>query len=429
MAITPTPPGRAPPRYRPAEVPTPPPVPPPPPPWLVRGCAILVLLGVVLRAQDLWFPFDYSFDERHFVDNALHYLTHHRDTNDHPPLGKLFIAASIAAFGNRSFAWRLPSLIAGIANIALAGALGRALFRDRAAGWLAAALVATDGMFLVYSRTALMDEGLTALFLASALTISVAQRPRAVALSAALAGAATAVKFSGIVLVGPILVACLMRRNGLPRWAVLGLLALPVTYGAAFTLGLSMAGKPHAPADVVAATQALLHLQLGLNDWTNPWVSHWYSWALPWRPITLRYAKLRTGDVRAMTTLGNLASWWGVLVAVCVTLVATVRALVTRVPDVLRRPDPWLVLLWAAPIVPWIVSDRDSYVYHYLPAYGFGLVLLAGLVTRARERHPRRFVTFFVAVTLVFAAYAPIWAQLPVRPWIWRLLLFLPSWR
>ena len=39
-----------------------------------------------------------------------------------------------------------------------------------------------------------------------------------------------------------------------------------------------------------------------------------------------------------------------------------------------------LLLLWALPLTPWILTRRDSYAYHYLPSYGFGLLLLAGLV-------------------------------------------------
>ena len=63
-------------------------------PW-VAVCAVLMLLGVVLRVAFVEFPARIVYDESHFVENARNYLAHRADWNDHPPLGKLIIAASM----------------------------------------------------------------------------------------------------------------------------------------------------------------------------------------------------------------------------------------------------------------------------------------------------------------------------------------------
>ena len=58
----------------------------------------MLALSVYFRLTNLGFPATFQFDEHHFVENARNYLAGREDWNDHPPLGKLFIALSIAAF-------------------------------------------------------------------------------------------------------------------------------------------------------------------------------------------------------------------------------------------------------------------------------------------------------------------------------------------
>ncbi len=88
-----------------------------------------------------------------------------------------------------------------------------------------------------------------------------------------------------------------------------------------------------------------------------------------------------------------------------------------------------LLLCWCAPIVPWIVSTRDSYLYHYLPAHAFGAVLVATLLDAryARARMPA--LVSVLALGQVSLFYAPIWGQLPITQHGVERRLFLRSWR
>lgn len=417
--------------------------------WIV--CGLLILVGAWLRARHLDLPAEFSFDERHFVKNARRYLLCVRDGNDHPPFGKLLMSLSIGLVGNHPAGWRLPALLSGWLNIGLAAALGRMLFRDRLAGLLAATFVAADGFLLVYSRTALLDGPLTTLFLGCALAALGARRPLHIGIAAVLAGMACCVKFSGIVLTVPLLLACVLARPRLPRWTPLLLALVPLTYGLIYSFALAWTELPAGPAGVVAATGRLVDMHLGKTEWEHRWVSHWYTWFVPVRPVVMRWHK--DGDVvQTMNSLGNLAVWWGSELL----LLGAFWKLARAAPAALRarfgarvdegrsavarvlgtgffgehaRAVAWLSLLWLLPIVPWTITRRDSYVYHYLPGYSFGVVLLGGGVAWLLRHRPRLGWAALGTVGLVFLLYIPIWTEMPISRAVWRTLLFLPMWR
>jgi Gpi18-like mannosyltransferase/predicted membrane-bound dolichyl-phosphate-mannose-protein mannosyltransferase len=129
-------------------------------PWLRVDTiliAALVVAGIATRFWRLGIPHEIVFDEVHFVGQARHYL--HGETFDdpHPPLAKLVIAAGILLLGDRPWGWRLGNAILGVALIGITYLLGRRMFRSRLAGALAGGAVLLDGMYLVDSRTGVID--------------------------------------------------------------------------------------------------------------------------------------------------------------------------------------------------------------------------------------------------------------------------------
>ena len=149
------------------------------------------------------------FDETWYVPAARTLLkTGEMTRQEHPPLGKLLIAASMALFGDNPIGWRAMSVGFGAATLAAMFAWSLALTRDaRQALWATAATLC-DGVLYVQSRAAMLDIFLMAFgVMALALvTFSLKERhsPRRAIVLAILSGVclglASACKLSGVFL-------------------------------------------------------------------------------------------------------------------------------------------------------------------------------------------------------------------------------------
>lgn len=337
---------------------------------------LIVLLGMIgggvwLRLQQLGFPVGMSFDEFHFVENARNYLHGSHDWNDHPPLGKLLIGIGFLLFGDNSVGWRFAPAVCGLQTIALGYFVGSKLFSSRWAGLMAAAFFAADGFLTAYSRTALLDGMLLCFSLWTTLAIVHIRKWYHVAIAAVLLGLSCSIKVSASVLVVPLLVVILGFRAA-PWWSLgLGILA-PIVFGLLWSLGLFLAGEPHGLSAVINVVLGQLRHHASLTDWIHPLLSKWYTWPVALKPIMLR----RDGpsdQLRLMTSLGNPLLWASVTVAM---VIAPITVIVRGVRQ--RFAKGWLgnnhllygammaVLGWISFVVPWVVSRRDSYIYHYL---------------------------------------------------------------
>lgn len=406
---------------------------------LLAWCVAAIALGAWLRAQRLAEPAGLAWDEHHFVRTAQGYLRGEHDWNDHPPLGKLLIAQCIHWFGDHSWAWRASALASGVLNIGLAGLLAARLFQSWRAGLLAAAFLAGDGFFIAYSRTALLDGVVATFTLASACAVARARHAWQVGLAALLVGLGSAVKFSVVVMLVPVVGVTLFGRA--PLWSA-SLVALgPLAYFLIYRHGLRLQHEPHGLGDVIAATQKLYEHHAKLTEMKHPMVSAWYTWLLPTKPITMRFSEV-DGVVRSMTSMGNPLLWWAASASVVTTAANGLSTLWLVFRAKLRaRPTPleaigaiapaeaWSLLFWLLPLLPWMLTSRDSYLYHYLPAYGFAVVLVAGKVGLLVEGQRRAGWLAAGAITLCSWWVSPVSAEIPVSRVGYELRLWLPAWR
>lgn len=408
---------------------------------------LVILAGLVARFWGLGFPARFSFDEHHFVENARNYLAGKADWNDHPPLGKLLIAFWMYLWGDHSWTWRLASALCGAGTVGVAMALGRSLFpHKRDVALLAGALVAMDGFCLVYSRTALLDGQLSFFALLSVLAASVSRSWWSWLCVGLLVGLTTGIKFSGVCTLLPIAFLLVTRER--PRaWFLRGvLLALgfSLAYVGQWVLGLWLSGQYESPTQALTQTVHLYKHHAAFTKMENAATSSWTSWWLPENPIKLYQIKAGRA-VRVATSLGNPLLWWSVWLSAGATVTSllwfglrsaldsAVSGLSSTWGNIWREQGRAFLVLclgWLGFLAPWILSRRDSYIYHYLPAYTFGLILLAALIAHcAPLLHRRVKLGFLIVAFAVSSFYAPVWLGMTLSKTAVAQRLFVSGWR
>ncbi|MFM8927093.1 MAG: dolichyl-phosphate-mannose--protein mannosyltransferase [Rhodoluna sp.] len=196
---------------------------------MARFMPVLILaLAAFLRLFGLGFPNSLVFDETYYVKDAFSLLQHGVELNwldgsdsqfaqgdtsglttepsfvVHPPLGKWLISLGILIFGPANpLGWRIVVALLGIATVWLGMKCAERIFESKLWANLTGFLLAIDGVGIVLSRTALLDQilGFFALlaffFLLKDLADTSRYRPWLIAMGISL-GLATSVKWSGL---------------------------------------------------------------------------------------------------------------------------------------------------------------------------------------------------------------------------------------
>jgi len=396
-------------------------------------CIGLLCLGVLWRLVDLDYPRTFSFDEHHFVSNARNYIAHHADWNDHPPLGKLVLVPAMLMFGDRGLGWRLSSALFGLAMIVLAGISAAKIFDNRRVGLITAAFLAIDGFFISYARTALIDNPLTAFIYAALALMLWARSLRWFAGAALCVGLAVASKWTGVcvLLLAPIL----LRRAGKSIWHTTWMFALAaLVYLAIGAAALRLTRQPISMAGMMRSNWSLLQHHAGFTIWDNSASSKWYTWPFLTHPIVMHHEQVSPGTVRATSTIGNVLLWFGTTVSIFLALAGLTRAVFRRLRakvaiPVEHRRDALALAGMVALMLPFILTHRQSYIFHYLGAYGLGLGLLASRLVRVEKRSALAALCFLICAAGVSMLYLPLWTGAAQSMHGFLLRLPFPGWR
>ncbi|MCC5666375.1 phospholipid carrier-dependent glycosyltransferase [Nostoc sp. CHAB 5784] len=224
---------------------------------------------------------------------------------------------------------------------------------------------------------------------------------------------------------------------------------------------------PHLQLDktygFIAVHQQILkfHLQLGGNSPNvHPYCAAWYKWPLMTRPMAYYYQTaesiteplpvmgppLPNGagqviyDVHAM---GNPFLWWfgvaamlflvGMLVSQPVIL--WVKEKRFSMPATLGV-DTWialyLVINYAANLLPWVKVTRCVFIYHYMCAVVFIFLAIAWFVDQCLRSYYQQLRALGVTITFIILAafifWMPIYLGLPLSPHDYKLRMWFNSW-
>jgi dolichyl-phosphate-mannose-protein mannosyltransferase len=326
----------------------------------------------------------------------------------HPPLAKEFMVVSMRLFGPNSFGWRFPAAILGVANIFLVYLLARRLFNSPTIGLLSAALFSLDGLNLVQSRIGMNDTYL--LFFLR----------RNYFISSLTFGLALASKWSAIYLLPVLAITYLFQEKLQARKIFLLSIFYPLFSLVVYmTTYIPFLASGHTWSQFWELHQQMYwyHTQLVA---THPYQSSAWSWPLDLRPVWY-YVDYQDTTVANIYALGNPLIFWSGLLAVVLAILE-----IRSIRSIRNSPIVILIAGYLLLFLPWALSPRIMFLYHYLPATPFMVILLSWALTRIGFKFA---IGYLLLAISLFLFFYPLWTALPV-PQTWANIFFwLPSWK
>lgn len=420
----------------------------------------------------------------------------------HPPLAKYTQAFSMLAFGENPFGWRISSAIFGVLVVLMTYLLAKNLFDSERIALLSALLASLDGLLLVQSRVAMNDIHVT-FFILLTLVLYVKyrkQHPQSwkwLLAAGISSGLAVSTKWSGMFVVctlwffeGLRFLQLLIHKDwkktfgswkkllllGIPQ-RILFLLLIPIAiYIAAYT-HMFLQGKSLicTQQEVVPNTCYLdvkeaedgtrvesyishfqeLHHQIWWYQ-TNLEATHAYQsrpwqWWLNLRPVWYSVEYKDDQHISNIYAFGNPLLFWIADIALLTLLLTSLAALYSKVRQwvsskkiVITQFSPLFFLVFSYFIVwlPWVLSPRIMFFYHYTPAVPMLAILLAYQLIQLWGKQKKvwplsklRFNQWIVigtvsAISVVFFVWYPQWIGMSVpKSWANSVYFVVRSWK
>ena len=426
--------------------------------WLseqpIYGVMAIALVAFALRFWNLDGTADIVFDEVYYPKFAQNYLRGEPLFDAHPPLAKYIMAIGIQILGYAPLGYRIMTAIAGGLLPLITYEFIWQLSDRRSWAWLTGCFVALDGLLLVESRFGLINTYILLFGMLSQLCMVLAlkrsrQRWFWVLFTGLMLGASISVKWTGLAYViglGAIAGYAWSRyRQALnaPQ-IVIGLIILPI----AFYFGQWI---PHLMLNPERDIWELHHqifgfhqnLGLGKTDPIHPYCSPWWSWVLLIRPVAYFFENRPNSMVEFVHAMGNPFLYWlsAIALLICLTFVIVSKLrfppqIFTKIEPKERRELFWFVVYITTSFLghwlPWSLSKRCIFLYHYMPASLFAfaaLALLVSLFWRSPAPQTRAIGSGLVGIIAIgFIFWLPIYIGLPISSGYLPMLMWFRSW-
>ena len=411
-------------------------------PLKVKSMTLFALLGVtaLIRFFNISEPNTLVFDEVYYVDGANDLLSHGVEVAGanpefvvHPPLGKWLISLGIAIFGDSSFGWRFSTALAGVFSVLLLYLIALRLFRSDIVALIAGSLFAIDGLAVVMSRTALLDNFLT-LFILLAFYLLITRHFLLMAISL---GAAIAIKWSGLYYLALFLAVAFFLSLRSSRRDLVSTLA--VTPLALFTYLISWSGwflssrgwDRNSNSNPLIALwnyhREIYDFHSNL-DAKHPYRSDPLSWVVMGRPTSFFYESPKGCGAsqcsQEILALGNPLIWWFGTIA----LAALIGYFIAR----RDRTSGLILLTFAAGYLPWFLfPDRTMFTFYAIVLLPFMILAISYLAHELilNYRHSYRVIALAFSVVLVlFLYFLPIQTAQIITFDEWQSRMWLESW-
>jgi dolichyl-phosphate-mannose--protein O-mannosyl transferase len=420
---------------------------------------VIAIASLLLRLFNIASIKSFIFDEVYYVDGARDLLAFGVEVDGsapefvvHPPVGKWMIASGIKLFGDNPLGWRIATAVAGSLLILIVAAIVHRLFYSPFLTIIASALMAVDGLALVHSRTALLDNFL-ALFTLTATYFFIRKNYY---WSGAFLGLAIGTKWSGLYFLALFGVIALYRAftffNGKdlikPTFRVVGAFGLiPIATYLATWSGWFISDRGWKRDSDSNPLNALLNyheeilsfhrnLSTAHNYEANPW-----SWLIQGRPTSFFYETPAGCGADACSqevlALGTPLLWWSATIALAIVFGFWVRSIAQR------KVDPAATIIVsgiAAGYLPWFFfQDRTVFAFYsiiFQPFMVLALIYCAQLfLSSLRRKNERSYqlgefgiIALVALVALNFIYFLPLYTGEIITYQDWLNRMWLPSW-
>lgn len=429
--------------------------------------SLILLFALFGRLLRLNYPSQMYFDEVYHVPAAMMFsdgnfvtpFDHNQTSYDgqnvadwlHPPLAKYFQALSINLIGKNPLAWRLPSLIFSILSLIafyfLLRLLGKNVFfkkenfekKNELATLLALLgtfLLSLDGLFLVQSRIAMNDIFVLFFILLAVFcyfVYSFSKNYLYLLLTGIVLGLALASKWTALWIILLFFIKELLSLNSLRKlpFLIFSLILTPLFIYLLCYLPMFLTGKTF--FDFL-----LLQKTIALSQLTNP-NAHLYSsgslsWLLNLRPVWFFMANSTNSKLLAnIYALDNPLLSLYLFLAFLLTIIFLLS---DRKSSFLKNNILFIFSIYLANFLPWIVFSRPMFIYHYLPAIPFLMILLSyfliNFLRKITDHSKKKAIAFNLIFWpfFFFLLFYPHWTALPVpKSFANAVYFFIPNWR
>ena len=359
---------------------------------------LIFVFGLATKLVRLGTPKDFYFDEVYHAYTARLYLHGDKAAYDpyakapqgmavewtHPPLSKLIMAGMMGVFGENSVGWRMGSVLFGTGAIVATAALAYTLFHSTTIALLAMLLMSLETLVMAQSRIAMNDSYFVFFMLCALLSyVRFKREPSRLAplyLTGIALGLSIATKWTALyvfAIIGLDLARDIVWKGRWPKGAsflhmVVALSVVPaVLYIASYTQFFLLGWGWD---DLGKLQSQMWHYHNNLSA-THSYSSKPWQWLLNIRPVWMYVDYSNPQKIGNIYNLGNTVILYTGLFAVLMTLFR----------DKTSSWEKWFVLLiYFALWVPWIISPRIMLFYHYMPAIPALCIVLARWLEQRR---------------------------------------------
>lgn len=358
---------------------------------------LILLLTAFLRLYRLDYPDKYVFDEVYHAFTAREMLSGNTAAWEwwntpppgvayewtHPPLAKMIMAGSMFVLSSENgWAWRLPGVLLGIFSVYLIYLIGINLLKSQTSALIAAFIFSLDGLNFVQSRIGMNDIYYITFFLLSLLFIL----KKRYFFSAVFFGLALASKWAAIYGLLILMPLAIKDRQFLK---ILFFLTIPPAVYFLSYLPFFFSG--HSIDQFKMLQQQMWWYHTNLKA-THAYSSLWWSWPLNLYPVWY-FVDYQKNAVANMFSSGNPTLFWLGSAALILTFIETVKKRVFNLTII--------VLGFAAFWLPWSLSPRIMFLYHFSPSVPFLSLALAHQLSKLTINKKGKMLAIFLLILIV----------------------------